>query len=108
MHACTVVKISALDFSHNYFLFQLGVMIGLAFSPIIIHQADTVAVCGNESYTPSPSPGQFSHWSRHIHDRLFYYLLGQAVVSLIILLLTIIGTVNWGLLYSPIILYSHE
>lgn len=66
-------------------------MIGLAFSPIIIHQADTVAVCGNESYTPSPSPAQFSHWSRDIHDQLFYYLLGQAVVSLIILLLTIIG-----------------
>ena len=90
MHACTVV---VFDF---VILSQFGVMIGLAFSPIIIHQADTVAVCGNESYTPSPSPAQFSHWSRDIHHRLFYYLLGQAVVSLIILLLTIIGK-NQGL-----------
>ena len=76
-------------------------MIGLAFSPIIIHQADTVAVCGNETYTPSPSPAQFADWSRAIHDRLFYYLLGQAVVSLVILIFTIIGKTNcdltiWG------------
>lgn len=66
-------------------------MIGLAFSPIIIHQADTVAVCGNETYTPSSDPAQFAHWSRDIHDQMFYYLLGQAVVSLIILFFTIIG-----------------
>ena len=66
-------------------------MIGLALSPIIIHQANTVAMCGNETYTPSPSPAQLSHWSRDVHDRMFYYLLGQAVVSLIILFLTILG-----------------
>ena len=66
-------------------------MIGLVLSPIIIHQADTVAVCGNETYTPSPSPTQFSHWSRDIHDRMFYYLLGQAVMSLFTLFFTIIG-----------------
>ena len=69
-------------------------MIGLAFSPVIIHQADTIAVCGNESYTPSPSPTLFAHWSRGVHDQLFYYLLGQAVVSLIILLFTIIGKIK--------------
>ena len=71
--------------------FQFGVMTGLALSPIIIHQANTVAVCGNETYTPLPTPAQFAHWSRNIHDRIFYYLLGQAVVSLIILFFTIAG-----------------
>lgn len=76
------------------FTFQFGVMTGLILSPIIIHQADTVTVCGNETYTPSPSLTQFSHWNRNIHDRMFYYLLGQAVVSLIILFFTIIGIAN--------------
>ena len=66
-------------------------LIGLALSPVLIHQADTIEVCGNETYKPSPSPAQFADWSRNIHDRMFYYLLGQAVVSLIILLLTFIG-----------------
>ena len=70
---------------------QFGVLIGLLLSPVIIHQSDTVAVCGNETVTAFRTTAQFSHWSRDIHDRLFYYLLGQAVVSLIILLLTIIG-----------------
>ena len=94
IHACTTV---VLDFVIKNFLLlffiQFGVMIGMAFSPIIIHQADTVAVCGNESYTSSPSPVRFSHWSGDIHDRLFYYLLGQAIASFIILLLTIIGKI---------------
>ena len=58
---------------------------------MIIHQADTVDVCGNSTYTPSPSLSHMLNWSGHIHDRMFYYLLGQAVLSLFILFYTVIG-----------------
>ena len=70
---------------------QFGVLIGLALSPVLIHQHDTTEVCGNETYTPPPSPALFADWSGNIHNRMFYYLLGQAIIALIILLLTIIG-----------------
>ena len=70
---------------------QFGVLIGLALSPVLIHQQDTTEVCGNETYTPPPSPALFADWSGNINSRMFYYLLGQAVIAFIILLFTIVG-----------------
>ena len=65
--------------------------IGLALSPIVIHRADTLDVCGNETHKASPSPTHFADWSKTIHNQMFYYLLAQAILALFLLLWTLIG-----------------
>ena len=68
--------------------------VGLALGPFVIHRTDTLAVCGNDTYTPSPSPAHFEDWSSTINDQMFYYLLAQAVVAFILLFWTLFGKLN--------------
>ena len=65
--------------------------VGLALGPIVIRRADTLTICGNETYTPSPSPAQFADWSDTINYQMFYYLLAQAVLAFILLFWTLFG-----------------
>lgn len=69
--------------------------VGLALGPFVIHRTDTLAVCGNDTYTPSPSPAHFEDWSSTINDQMFYYLLAQAVVAFILLFWTLFGKLNF-------------
>ena len=60
-------------------------MMSIGVTPLIIHRPDTVKICGNETYTPSPSPDQFAKWSNAIHTEFFYYVLAQAILSILLL-----------------------
>lgn len=68
-------------------------MIGIGVTPLVVHQPDTVEICGNETYTPSPSPGDYADWSDAVYSQLFYYLLTQATLSIILLLVIILGEI---------------
>ena len=65
--------------------------VGLALGPIVIHRADTLSICGNETYTPSPSPAQVADWSNTINYQMFYYLLAQTIFAFILLFWTLFG-----------------
>ena len=65
--------------------------VGLSLGPFVVHRDDTLSICGNETYTPSPSPAQFADWSHTIHYQMFYYLLAQAIVAFILLFWTLLG-----------------
>lgn len=65
--------------------------VGLALGPIVIHRTDTLSICGNETYTPSPSPAQVADWSNTINYQMFYYLLAQAIFAFILLFWTLFG-----------------
>jgi len=68
---------------------QLGILVAFALGPVLVGRSDTNEVCGNESYYPSRDTTEFSVWSQTISTQMFYYLLGQAVLSLVILVLTL-------------------
>lgn len=42
-------------------------MMDIGVTPLVIHQPNTVEICDNVTYTPSPSPSQFADWSNAIH-----------------------------------------
>ena len=70
---------------------QLGVMVGYALSPTIVDRSDTNEICGNGTHTPPRDTLHYWEWNESIFNRLFYYLLGQAVFSLATFLLTLVG-----------------
>ena len=72
---------------------QLGVMLAFALSPVLVVRSDTNEVCGNDTHQPDRDTAQFADWSHTISNQLFYYLLGQTVLTLAVYLLTFIGTV---------------
>ena len=65
---------------------------GFILSPFIVHRAETVDLCGNGT-TPvvNPPPLLFNDWRNTISDQMFYYMLGQAGICLVVLLLTFVG-----------------
>ena len=77
--------------------------VGLALGPFVIHRADTLSICGNETYTPSPSPALFADWRNTINYQMFYYLLAQAIFGFILLFWTLFGKLkqqSWTFLLS--------
>lgn len=65
--------------------------VGLALSPLVIHRADTLTVCGNETHKADPPPGLYADWSSTINNQMFYYLLAQAILAFILLFWTLFG-----------------
>lgn len=72
-------------------LLQLGILLAFALGTVSVGRSDTNEVCGNNTYQPPRDTPQFADWNHTISNQLFYYLLGQAVLSLAILLLTLAG-----------------
>ena len=75
---------------------QVGVLLGYGLGPIIIHSDDTEAVCGNSTANsthndPSPLPELVSSWNSTIYNQIFYYLLAQAILSVLTLFITLAG-----------------
>ena len=68
-------------------------MIGIGVTPLVIHQPNTVEICGNETYTPSPSPSDYEDWSHAVYNQLFYYIVTQAALSIVLLLVIILGEI---------------
>jgi FLVCR family feline leukemia virus subgroup C receptor-related protein len=64
---------------------QVGILIGLLLSPLIVHSNDTSTVCA-EGYDRSSL--SFINWQSAIYDRLFYYLLAQAILATVLLPIT--------------------
>ena len=72
-------------------LLQLGILAAFALSPVLVGRSDTNEVCGNKTHHPDRNTAEFADWSNTISNELFYYLLGQSVLSLAILMLTLAG-----------------
>ena len=92
---CAAMHGMSIYFSHTYNVmhtFQIGILLGVGATPLIIHRPDTVDICGNGTNTPSPSPAQYADWSNAIHNQLFYYVLAQAVLSILLLFVIFLGT----------------
>ena len=64
---------------------QLGVMIGFL-SPLLVHSDDSNTVCGGNG-----TSDQYHEWSQTIYNQLYHYLCGQAAVSLLIVILSLVG-----------------
>ncbi len=82
---------------------QLGVVAGYALKPLLIHSPDTNTVCdhhhttdatvlnGSASVDATPS---YDEWSETIYWQLFWYLLGQAVLSVVLVAATFFGEIS--------------
>ena len=71
---------------------QIGVLISYALSPTILYRNDTLTVCGNSSHPQINSHHElYSVWKDDMFQRIFYYLLGQAAISVLVFLITIVG-----------------
>ena len=69
---------------------------GFGLSPLLVHSELTPQVCGNDTTKttdPESSPF-FGQWEDDIYSGLFYYLLGQAAFSVVLLAITFIGEQN--------------
>ena len=75
----------------NHMTLQAGLLIGGGLSPFLIRRSDTDEVCGNDTATPTSSQELFDDWCKTIDHQLFYYLVGQGGLALIILVLTLVG-----------------
>ena len=61
-----------------------------------MHSSNTESVCGgHHDHTPNGTKILVAHsyedWSAVIYWQMFYYLLGQAVLSVVVAVLTIVG-----------------
>ncbi len=73
-------------------IFQVGVLLGYGLSPTVIHSRYTEVVCyTNSTHTPTPTAEQASEWYATIYTQIFYYLLAQAILSILALFITIFG-----------------
>ena len=68
-------------------------LIGLGLGPIIIHNPNTDRVCNTSTNATLPSDSEREDWDNAIYNRLFYYLLGQSIMGVVILMLTFVGMV---------------
>ena len=70
-------------------------MIGVGATPLVIHRPDTLEICGNGTYTPSPSVDEYTEWSNGIHTEPFYYILTQAILSIVLQVVIITSKINY-------------
>ena len=64
---------------------QLGVMIGFL-SPLFVHSDDSNTVCGGNG-----TSDQYHEWSQTIYSQLYHWMAQQAVVSLLLVILSLVG-----------------
>ncbi len=67
---------------------QLGIMIALGMSPIIIHSDLTDSVCNDSIYS---SPVEEDDWRDLIYHRLIYYQGGVAAICILVFIGTVLG-----------------
>lgn len=67
---------------------QLGILIAMGVTPVVIHHPLTREVC-NVSVTTSPEVKQ--SWSNDVYSRWLYYQSAVAVVAILTFLLTVLG-----------------
>ena len=68
------------------FIFQLGVVTSYILAPLVVHSDDTNTVCSGNG-----TDDMNNAWMNTIYNRLLYYLSGQALVSLILIVVTLFG-----------------
>ena len=67
-------------------------LLGYAFGPSIIHSDLTDVVCNDSaSHNHTHLSEQYLEWHDVIYNQIFYYLLGQAILTVIALFITIAG-----------------
>ena len=65
---------------------------GFGLSPLLVQSTLTPQVCGNDTIKTNPESSPFfEQWQDDIYSGLFYYLLGQAAFSMVLLAITLIG-----------------
>ena len=72
---------------------QFGILVGFGLGPLLVHSELTPQVCGNDT-TKTTDPESypfFGQWEDDIYSGLFYFLLGQAVFSVVFIAVTFIG-----------------
>lgn len=70
---------------------QMGILIALGVTPMVIHSDLTDRVCqANSTQNASQSP-YFSAWTEEIYPRWLYYQIAVAGVAVVTMLLTMIG-----------------
>ena len=70
---------------------QVGILIALGVTPVVIHSPLTEAVCNSTQNFSLLSTPVGDHWTHTIHQRWFYYQTGVAAIAVLTLLLTYFG-----------------
>lgn len=78
----------SLNIYRHTFVSQIGVLTGFVFSPLLVHSEHTNAVCSGDV-----SPDLHYTWTETIYYQLLYYLSGQAGVSLLLIVVTVVGRI---------------
>ena len=66
-------------------------MIGVGATPLVIHQRNTLDICGNNTYTPTPTPGEYVGWRDAVHSQLFTYVVAQAALTMVLFFVILFG-----------------